>query len=235
MLVFQPHFCCSAHSGTAQPSDVLQPPRQPPPSIATTNKQTNKPTNKQTNQPTNQQTNTTIPHSVSFSMTINKNKNLFPTKKILGMFDRLQLRGALLPWKKTGFGVSAGVKSRYVLVMVELLPPWKNNIWQGKITIFQWGMDIHLHSKMVGIFAATQFFVFFWAGNNGTSICTNISPCILSIHAGSHRPFVPWMCHGEIETWQFSQSQSTVQVPKPRDFFTEQLGGWILPVSSPRS
>ena len=63
-------------------------------------------------------------------------------------------------------------------------------------------MDIHLHSKMVGIFAATQIFVFFWAGNNGTSICTNISPCILTIHAGSHRPFVPWMRHGEIETWQ---------------------------------
>ena len=143
MLVLRPHFCCSAHSGTAQPSDVLQPPRQPPPSIATTNKQTtnkqtnkqtnqqtnkqtNQQTNKPTNQPTNQPTNTnttipTIPHSVSFSMTINKNKNLFPTKKILGMFDRLQLRGALLPWKKNGFGVSAGVKSRYVVVMVELL------------------------------------------------------------------------------------------------------------------
>ena len=124
MLVFQPHFCCSAHSGTAQPSDVLQPPRQPPPSIATTNKQTNKQTNQPTNQPTPTQLSRLSPHFVSFSMTINKNKNLFPTKKILGMFDRLQLRGALLPWKKNGFRrFGGGVKSRYgILVMVELLP-----------------------------------------------------------------------------------------------------------------
>ena len=80
---------------------------------------------------------------------------------------------------------------------------------------------------MVGIFAATQIFVFFLGWQQWDQyMYQHFPPCILSIHAGSHRPFIPWMCHGEIETWQ-----STVQVPKPRDFFTEQLGGWILPVA----
>ena len=114
----------------------------------------------------------------SFSMTIiNKQttKNLFPTKKNPRNVWSTSTQRCFAPLEKRKAGVKSGTWPRNGWA---ILPPEKITLAREKSPSFIWGIYIYISSfkKWLEFLQLLKFLCFFWAGNNGTSICTNISP-----------------------------------------------------------